>query len=91
MISRNDCLNGYDGLDPMLAGGPLPGGVGPDYAEAWLNYDYHLLSGSPAINEGSPVYAPATDIDGYPRDEEPDMGAYEYWEPLYIYMPLIAK
>jgi hypothetical protein len=37
-----------------------------------------LPEGSPAINAGSNTGAPSTDQRGYPRDEQCDIGAYEY-------------
>jgi hypothetical protein len=40
--------------------------------------DYHLLGPSPCIDKGTPVGAPPYDLDGTPRDAEPDMGAYEF-------------
>jgi len=39
--------------------------------------DYHLQSGSPCIDAGTPSGAPLYDIEGKKRDEIPDMGAYE--------------
>ena len=43
-----------------------------------LNADYHLQPDSPCIDAGTPDGAPPDDIEGNPRDEFPDMGAYEY-------------
>lgn len=40
--------------------------------------DYHLAAGSPAINAGTTIGAPAFDFDGARRDAQPDIGAYEY-------------
>ncbi len=40
--------------------------------------DFHLQVASPCISGASPEAAPKTDMDGNPRDLEPDMGAYEY-------------
>ena len=42
------------------------------------NGDYHLQADSPCIGAGTPLGAPPDDLDGSPRDEFPDMGAYEY-------------
>ena len=41
-------------------------------------FDAHLLAGSPAIDAGTTVGAPAVDFDGRPRDAHPDIGACEY-------------
>jgi len=45
--------------------------------------DYRLQAGSPCIDAGTAVGAPATDIDGTPRPQGAgiDMGAYEYTAP----------
>ncbi|MFE3114046.1 sigma-70 family RNA polymerase sigma factor [Kitasatospora indigofera] len=40
--------------------------------------DFHLSSGSPAIDAGSAEAAPADDADRLPRDARPDLGAYEH-------------
>lgn len=48
--------------------------------ESYSDNDYHLQSGSPAINFGDPAFSTgiATDIDGNPRNvNNPDLGAYE--------------
>lgn len=42
--------------------------------------DYRLRPGSPAIDTGTAVGAPALDLLGLPRDSRPDLGAYE-WRP----------
>lgn len=39
--------------------------------------DYHLQDGSPCIDAGIATGAPDTDIEGLPRVNEPDMGAFE--------------
>ncbi|MEW6357911.1 MAG: right-handed parallel beta-helix repeat-containing protein [Planctomycetota bacterium] len=43
--------------------------------------DYHLQSGSPAINAGATTGAPTGDLDGNTRDASPDIGAYEFSAP----------
>ena len=44
--------------------------------------DYHLATGSPAINSGSTTYSPSFDISGKRRSSTaPSRGAYEYYNP----------
>jgi hypothetical protein len=50
-------------------------GVDPRFVSA---QDLHLQSGSAAINTGSTAGAPATDFDNGKRDNQPDVGAYEF-------------
>lgn len=51
-------------LDPMF--------VDPD------DFDFHLLAGSPCINAGVADGAPEYDLQGNPRVEDVDIGAYEF-------------
>lgn len=90
-IVRTNCLGTppEDGLDPLFAGGAMPGGLGPDFAEEWMAYDFRLEYGSPAINAGTTDDAPGDDIEGTPRDDTPDMGAYEWMRR--IYLPIIIR
>ncbi len=54
--------------------------------------DYHVQADSPAINAGSAVGAPTTDLENRPRDAQPDIGAYEFWQPAaHIYLPLVVR
>jgi hypothetical protein len=46
----------------------------------WLALDLRHAPGSPAIDAGNPDGATTHDIDGRPRDAQPDIGAYE--DPL---------
>src|SRR4029078_9476392 len=41
-------------------------------------YDFHLRSGSVAVNAGNPNDAPARDREGKARNGAPDAGAYEF-------------
>jgi hypothetical protein len=49
----------------------------PLFLSGWPDVDAHLQSGSPAINAGTPDGAPDLDLEGKPRDSQPDIGAYE--------------
>lgn len=54
--------------------------------------DYHLLTGSPAINAGTNAGI-SDDIDGGARDAQPDLGADEQGvgPPTFVYLPNIVK
>jgi len=41
------------------------------------NFDFHLQPSSPCINAGAPSLGINMDLDGTPRDAQPDMGCYE--------------
>ncbi len=70
-----------------LCGDPLF--VRPAWGEVG---DYHLQAGSPAINAGTTDGVPAVDLENRPRDAQPDLGAYEYWQPtVWLYLPLVAR
>lgn len=85
-------LGGNLDVDPMFVRAPDDGGDGwgddPETLEVdeGANDDYgdlRLMSGSPCINAGDPVYvaeAGETDLDGHPRVlcGRVDMGAYEF-------------
>ncbi|MCR4406693.1 MAG: right-handed parallel beta-helix repeat-containing protein [Anaerolineae bacterium] len=54
--------------------------------------DYHLQAGSPAIDAGAADGAPTADLENRPRDAQPDIGAYEYWQPASgLYLPLVSR
>ena len=55
----------------------LPAAI-DDYFVNWLGLDLSLAAGSPAIDDGNPDSATTHDILGLPRDEQPDVGAFEY-------------
>ena len=61
----------------------------PKFVDA-ANGDYHLQVGSPCIDKGTSVGAPVADIEGTPRDDVPDMGAYE-WTGFRIFLPLVLR
>lgn len=61
----------------------------PQFVDA-ANGDYHSQVGSPAIDGGTAVGAPTTDLDDTLRDGVPDMGAYE-WTGDRIYLPQVIK
>jgi len=67
-----------DSVWGSLSGGGLGNLViDPLFLSGWPDVDLHLAPGSPAIDAGDPLYAPADDLDGEPRDGMPDMGCYE--------------
>jgi len=41
------------------------------------SFDGHLTANSPAVNAGTTSGAPDDDLEGNPRDANPDIGAYE--------------
>lgn len=49
----------------------------PDFVNP-NNGDFHLASGSPAIDAGTTVGAPTIDLEGNPRNGDCDIGAYEF-------------
>ena len=69
LLSYCDVQGGYSG----------PGNNNIDTDPLFISSsNFGLQSSSPCIDTASPKYAPKTDFDGNPRDEYPDMGAYEY-------------
>ena len=74
---------------------PCPGthdtcGVSPGLVNPSVDaFDAHLLADSPAIDAGATSGAPDCDYDGYPRDDQPDIGAYE-WHSL-VFLPLVLR
>ncbi len=57
-------------------------GLGTHFVNAGA-FDLHLKATSPAIDQGSPTLAPATDLEGTPRPQGVgiDLGAYEWVKP----------
>jgi len=59
--------------------------------EAIDAFDAHLLPTSPAIDAGYPDGAPPDDLDGLPRSDLPDIGAYEGGAPeARLYVPMVG-
>ena len=68
-------------VNPAVSCFPPACNPGATAAYRWANPsagDFHLRAGSPAIDAGSPEYAPRTDRDGWLRLGTPDAGAYEF-------------
>jgi predicted outer membrane repeat protein len=55
------------------------------------DYDYHLTDGSVGVNDGVAAGAPATDLEGNPRKDQVDMGAYENQTALAAGEKLVAN
>jgi hypothetical protein len=70
-------------------------GVSPGLVNESIDaFDGHLLETSLAIDQGTADGAPANDLESHPRDDQPDIGAYEYyvWEPTaWIYLPMMLR
>jgi len=49
----------------------------PLFVDAFSKDDYHLLTGSPCIDAGTPNSIPL-DLDGITRTGNPDIGCYEF-------------
>jgi hypothetical protein len=84
-----DWSDEYDGASVVVGNPQL---VNPNGA------DFHLRPGSPAINQGSAVDAPADDFDGNSRPQGMawDIGAYEVivssWPAdRFLYLPLVRR
>jgi hypothetical protein len=67
-----------DGIWSSLSGGGNGNLVSdPMFVSGWSDVDLHLIVGSIAIDAGDAQFAPSYDLGGVPRDEMPDLGAYE--------------
>lgn len=74
----------------------LPAGVATGTHNVSLNpyfvdpssEDYHLESTSPCIDTGTATGAPDFDIEGKPRDAQPDIGAYEWVHQAFLPLTL---
>jgi hypothetical protein len=68
-------------------------GVVPGLADARIEaLNPQLTAGSAAIDAGTTTGAPAEDLTGRKRDAQPDLGAYEWWEPkAWLYLPLLIR
>ena len=86
--------NGTDIAGPGAISHTHPVTGSPGFANT-ASYDYHLTTGSAAINAGDPAGvppAPNHDADGVARPVgvAVDLGAYE-WRGFWRYLPLVAK
>jgi predicted GH43/DUF377 family glycosyl hydrolase len=87
--SGSDCQVNYSNVQGWTGGGTGNISSDPQFVDA-ASDDYHLKLGSPCVDTGTTVGAPAADIEGTVRDATPDMGAYE-WVGFHIYLPLIVR
>jgi hypothetical protein len=87
--SESDCQVNYSDIQGWTGGGTGNISSDPQFVNA-TSGDYHLKPGSPCVDTGTTVGAPATDIEGTARDATPDMGAYE-WTGFHIFLPLVMR
>ena len=68
-------------------------GVSPGLVNESIDaFDGHLVDTSPAIDSGTALGAPSGDLEYRPRDDSPDIGAYERWEPVaWAYTPTVVR
>jgi hypothetical protein len=75
------CHSSDRAVNPSSSCGPPACGSLRIMPVGWADpagFDFSLQATSPAVNSGSPEYAPATDKRGLPRDARPDAGALEH-------------
>jgi alpha-glucoside transport system substrate-binding protein len=93
-IEAGDMLAGPGALSVTYSdvegGWPDTGNIDADprFLDPTGGDDYHLWGSSPCRDTGTPVGAPSHDIEGTPRDDAPDMGAYE-WIGHHVYAPVV--
>jgi hypothetical protein len=64
----------------------------PRFSAGWPAVDLHLEEDSPAAGAGTATGAPSDDVDGRPRGDPPDLGAYAGWEATaWVYLPLVLR
>jgi hypothetical protein len=80
-VTYSDIQGGWTGVGNIDAD--------PHFLDA-VSGDYHLEGNSPCIDGGTPVGAPAADLEGTPRDAAPDIGAYE-WRGFRVFLPLTVR
>jgi predicted outer membrane repeat protein len=80
-----DCTLAYSDVGVGDTTGPGNISADPLFLNAPGGY-YRLQTGSPCRNTGTADGAPPDDIEGNPRDAQPDMGAYEW---IGIFLPLV--
>jgi len=86
----HNLIDGFRGTEGEIYGDSYVEGD-PLFVNA-AGADFHLQNNSPAIDAGVAASAPATDFDGRPRDAQPDIGAYEAWQPTaWLYLPLVIQ
>ena len=85
--------NSFPGRSPISFGSDPITGSNAILSDPRLAPNYHLRTGSPAIDQGLTVPWLTSDLDGNPRTPGAyDIGAFEGEEVWYdIYLPLVVK
>ena len=91
LVAGNAADSDADSHDGTLASGSsnnlLSGD--PRFVDS-VNYDYHLASGSPAINAGTTYAGIGNDLDGAAFAATPSIGCYEYFGVLMVDDPAFS-
>ncbi len=81
LITYSDVEGGWAGIGNIDAD--------PLFVDA-SSGDYHLQISSLCSDHGTSAGAPPTDLEGTPRDTQPDMGAYEL-VAFHVYLPVAIR
>jgi hypothetical protein len=80
-VYQNNLVSANTNYNWSLQNGLSPSGTvtaNPQFVDKSAG-DYHLAATSPAIDAGTATSAAPFDMDGFQRDQHPDVGAYEWF------------
>ncbi len=91
LLVNTNMIFGHTGQDPDLSGIQVNTMENDPLFVDPAAFDFALQSGSPAIGAANTNFAVADDYTGATRDDEPDLGALEYFAPDAILDALAQK